>query len=71
MLSLFKIDFEVDNGTSYEKDVAIVLAAGLDDAENSLKKFINTIDSETYVSRIFSVSLFTGNIFTGRHGFKE
>jgi hypothetical protein len=65
---LFKIDFEVDNGASYQKDTAIVDACSFDDAKEKLNKFMNKIDSETCISQIFSISLFTGDIFTGQHG---
>ena len=63
----FKIDFEVDNEASYERDVAVVDALGFDEAKDKLNKFINNIDSETCVSRIFSISVFDGDVFTGRH----
>lgn len=64
----FKIDFEVDNGASYEKDIAIVEARSFDEAKDKLNKFINKIDSETCVSRTFSITVFDGDVFTGRHG---
>lgn len=68
---LFKIDFEVDNGTSYEKDSAVVVANSIDEAKKVLHSYINDIDSETCISNIFSATLFTGMVFTGRHGSKE
>lgn len=71
MLSLYRIEFEVDNGASYEKDVALVVASSFDEAKNNLNKFINAIDSETCISKIFSISPFNGEVFTGKHGFKE
>lgn len=64
----YKIDFEVDNGASYERDVAVVGAWSFDEAKDKLNKFINKIDSETCISRIFSISIFDGDVFTGRHG---
>ena len=65
----FKIDFEVDNGTSYEKDSAVVGARNFDEAKENLHKYINSIDSETCVSQIFNITVFTGSVFTGRHGY--
>ena len=66
---LYKIDFEVDNGASYNKDSALVMAYTKEEAEEKLKKLINSIDSETCVSEIFKTSLFAGDVFTGQHGY--
>lgn len=67
---IYKVDFEVDNGASYTKDSAIVLANSEEEAIEMLRDMINRIDSETCVSEIFKVHVFTGNVFTGRHGWK-
>lgn len=67
---VYKIDFEVDNGASYTKDSAIVLANSETEAVEMLRNMINHIDNETCISKIFKTQLFTGNIFTGRHGWK-
>lgn len=67
----FKIDFEVDNGASYEKDSAIVDAGSFDEAKEALRKYINSIDSETCISQIFNITVFTGSVFTGRHGHNQ
>lgn len=67
---LFKIDFEVDNGASYTKDSAIVVADSAAVANEKLRRMIGSIDSETCVSRIFNTSVFNGAIFTGRHGWR-
>lgn len=68
-MPLYKIDFEVDNGASYTKDIALVIADTDKEAEEKLRKLINSIDSETCVSEIFKISIFTGDILTGRHGY--
>jgi hypothetical protein len=67
---LFKIDFEVDDGASYTKDSAIVIADSAAVADEKLRRMIGSIDSETCVSRIFSTSVFSGTIFTGRNGWR-
>ena len=70
---IYKIDFEVDNGASFIKDSAIVLAH---DAEEANKKLVNMINSINrlypypYVSKIYNTSIFIGNVFTGNHGWK-
>lgn len=68
---LYRIEFEVDNGASYETDVALVNASGFDEAKEKLTKHINSIGSETCVSRIFNIGPFEGKVFTGRHGYSE
>lgn len=67
---LFRIEFEVDNGVSYDKDVAIVLAHNKEEAHEKLQRLINSIDSETCVSKIFKTTIFSGEVFTGNHGWK-
>ena len=67
---LYRIEFEVDNGASYDKDVAIVMAHISEEAVEKLKKLINSIDSETCVSRIFKTEVFGGEVFTGNHGWR-
>ena len=64
----YKIDFEVDNGAYYYKDIALVKAQNEEEAESKLRKLINSIDNETCVSEIFKTSIFTGDVFTGNHG---
>lgn len=66
---LYKIDFKVDNGASYTKDSALVMAHSKEEAEEKLKKLINSIDSETCVSEIFKTTIFSGDVFTGNHGY--
>ena len=66
---LYIINFEVDNGASYDKDTAIVMAHNKEEAEEKLKKLINSIDSETCVSKIFKTTIFSGDVFTGNHGY--
>lgn len=65
---VYIISFEVDNGTSFTDDVACILADGYNDAIRKLRLFINSLDSETCVSKIYSVDLFSGDVFTGKHG---
>lgn len=67
---LYRIEFEVDNGASYDKDVAIVMAHNAEEANEKLRKLINSIDSETCVSEIYKTVIFGGEVFTGRHGWK-
>ncbi len=67
---LFKIDFEVDNGVWYRKDSAIVIAENETQAIEKLIRLINSIDSETCVSRIFNTNVFSGEVFTGEHGWR-
>ena len=67
---LFKIDFEVDNGTWYQKDTALVIAEDKTQAVEKLIRLINSIDSETCVSKIFNTNIFSGEVFTGQHGWR-
>ena len=67
---LYRIEFEVDNGFDYVRDVALVMAHNAEEANEKLKRFVNSIDSETCVSEIFRTDIFSGDIFTGRHGWK-
>ena len=66
----YRIEFEVDNGVSYDKDVAIVFAHNTEEANEKLRRLINSIDSETCVSKIFKTTIFSGEVFTGNHGWK-
>ena len=67
---LYRIEFEVDNGASYNKDVAIVMAHNAEKANEKLRSLINSIDSETCVSKIFKTEIFGGEVFTGNHGWR-
>ena len=67
---MYRIEFEVDNGVSYDKDNALVMAYNAEEAVEKLKGLINSIDSETCVSQIFKTSIFIGDVFTGNHGWK-
>lgn len=67
---LYKIEFEVDNGASYTKDTAIVVASTSDEAKRKLKEHISSLDSETCVSRIFQTQKFCNEVFTMQHGKK-
>jgi mannitol/fructose-specific phosphotransferase system IIA component len=67
---LYRIEFEVDNGVSYDKDVAIVMAHNAEEAIEKLRSLINSIDSETCVSKIYKTVIFGGEVFTGNHGWK-
>ena len=67
---LYRIEFEVDNGASYNKDVAIVMAHSAEDANEKLRRMIGSIDSETCVSKIFKTVIFGGSVFTGKHGWR-
>lgn len=64
----FRIEFEVDNGVAYNKDVAIVMANNVEEANEKLRRMIGSIDSETCVSKIFKTVTFKGDVFTGQHG---
>lgn len=68
---LYSIAFEVDNGTAYINDTAIVSANDVQEAERKLRLFINGIDSETCLSRIYNVRQFEGDIWTGKHGCRK
>lgn len=65
---LYSIAFEVDNGTSYDNDMALVSANDVWEAEIKLRNYINSLNSETCVSRIYKVRQFNGDVWTGRHG---
>ena len=67
---LYRIEFEVDNGVAYNKDVALVMAVSAEEAKEKLKRLIGSIDSETCVSKIFKTTIFGGEVFTGNHGWK-
>ncbi len=69
-IMLYQIEFEVDNGASYNKDVAIVIAHNAEEANEKLRSLINSIDSETCVSEIYRTAVFGGEVFTGQHGWK-
>lgn len=68
---LYKIEFEVDNGVSYKKDVALVSATNPDEANQKLRWYISSLDSETCVSKIYHTHSFSGEVFTGQHGMEE
>lgn len=67
---LYKIAFEVDDGYSYTRDVALVVADNPDEAKEKLRYLINSIDNETCISEVFNMDVFDGSVFTGRHGCK-
>lgn len=67
-MTWYKIDYEVDDGVSYTKDTALVMASNPDDANEKLRNFISAIDSETCVSKIYSTIAFFGDVFTSQHG---
>lgn len=67
---LYRIEFEVDNGVSYDKDVAIVIVHNAEEANKKLRSLINSIDSETCVSKIYKTTIFDGDVFTGNHGWR-
>ena len=66
----YRIEFEVDNGATYTKDVAIVFAHNVDEAHEKLRSLINSIDSETCISKIYKTVVFGGSVFTGNHGWR-
>lgn len=65
---LYKIEFEVDSRVDYRRDVALVSADSAEEAKAELRKYINFLDSESSLYKIFNIELFTGKVFTGRHG---
>ena len=65
---LYSIAFEVDNGTSYENDTAVVSANDVWEAEVKLRNYINNLDSETCISRIYNIRQFEGDVWTGKYG---
>ena len=67
---MYRIEFEVDNGVSYDKDNALVMAHNTEEAIEKLRSLINSINSDTCVSKIFKTSIFIGDVFTGNHGWK-
>lgn len=68
---LYKIEFEIDTGgVFYDKDVAIVAAHSVEEANEKLRKLINSINSETCISKIYNTVVFDGDVFTCRHGWK-
>lgn len=67
---LYRIKFEVDDGVWHDKDVALVMAHNTEEAVEKLRSLINSIDSETCVSRIFKTEIFNGEVFTGNHGWR-
>jgi hypothetical protein len=67
---LYRIEFEVDNGASYVKDMAIVMAHNAEEANEKLRILINSIDSETCISEIYKTIIFGGDVFTGKHGWR-
>jgi hypothetical protein len=69
-MKLYEIKFEVDNGTSYNKDVALVVANSVEEADEKLRRMIGSIDSETCVSKIYKTTTFHGEVFTGNHGWR-
>ncbi len=64
----YKIKFEVDDGVSFTDTAALVHATGRDNAKEKLSKFINAINSETCISKFYSVEPFEGEIFTEHYG---
>jgi hypothetical protein len=68
---LYSVAFEIDNGTSYENDTAVVAANDVWEAEVKLRNYINSLDSETCVSKIYNIRAFEGDVWTGRHGYRR
>lgn len=69
-MTLYRIEFEVDDGACFRKDNAIVMAHSAEEANEKLRQLINSIDSETCVSEIFKTVIFVGEVFTGKHGWR-
>ena len=67
---LYKIEFTVDNGYSYTSDVALVVANSSEEAREKLRHLINSIDSETCIAKIYNTDVFSGEVFTRKHGWK-
>lgn len=67
---LYYINFEVDDGYSRTRDVALVDAENSDDAIKKLEKFIGSKDSETFVRRIYETVRWNREVFTGKHGMR-
>lgn len=68
-MKMFDIEYAVDNGAYEWRDRACVLAYDKYDAQLKLKRYYEAYaDSSTYVSEVFRVDEFTGNVFTGRFG---
>lgn len=64
----YEISFEVDDGASYTKDSALVRAGSKDEAQEFLRSHISSLGHEVCISEIFSVNVFSGCVFTGKHG---
>ena len=71
VLKYYKIHYEVDNGASYCKDAAIVVAEDEYGAVGKLKRYISSLSSEHVVSEIFSVEEFTDDIFSYQYTPRE
>lgn len=69
-MQLYKIELEVDNGIFHDHDFAIVVANNEEEANKKLRQYINSINSETCVSKIYKTEIFNGEVFTGNHGWK-
>lgn len=67
-MELYMINFQVDDGCKFTDDIAIVKAHNKEEALIKLRGFINSIDSETCVSKIYNVEPFTGDIMSGKYG---
>lgn len=64
----YYIEYEVDNGHSYVRDVALVRAKSEKKAIKRLKHFIHRKGGEFSVNEIFGVQEINGDVFTGKHG---
>ena len=69
-MKLYKIELEVDTGIFYDHDFAIVVANNEEEANEKLRQYINSINSETCVSKIYKTEIFNGEVFTGNHGWR-
>ena len=69
-MKLYKIELEVDTGMFYDHDFAIVIANNEAEATAKLRSYINSINSETCVSKIYKIESFNGEVFTGNHGWR-
>ena len=69
-MKLYKIELEVNTGIFHDHDFAIVVANNESEATTKLRQYINSINSETCVSKIYKIENFNGEVFTGNHGWK-
>ena len=65
-MTYYKIHYEVDTGSDYQRDTALVKAENKESALEKLRPYIWKCGYDCAISEVFSVEEFTDDIFSSR-----